>query len=526
MRTKMKIGKPKKRSRLQPRLAPADARLKGLANERTTIRLAGMYAALGATNEAIIRSTSPDELYQRVCDAAVHGGKFITVAILIPDADTAWANVAAITGGNAEKLRALRISVDEAAPEGRGLVGTAFRTVKPCVSNDHLNDERTQPWRREATEMGVASAAAIPLVRNKRAIGVLLLDSGEKKTFDNEVVTLFERIAENVVFALDNFDREAERRRTEDARQRFTRMYAALSDTNEAIMRATSPDELFQLVCDAAVHGGKFNATSVFLVQPESQRLKLAASTGIGTSFMRGVHVSTDATRPEGRGLVGSATRSCKPSICNDLDSDENMRPWADARKTTGSRAGAALPIRRAGRTIGALAFYSRERGAFDDEVVKLLERMAANLSFALDNFDRETEREHAETASRESEEKHRAVLENMSEGYFEVDLTGNYTFFNDALARLHGYTREEMVGLNYRQYAADEETAQRVYEVYNEVYRSGKSVPLHEWSFIRKDGSRGMWEQSVQLIVGALGEPVGFRGVPRHSRKHERRLL
>jgi diguanylate cyclase (GGDEF)-like protein/PAS domain S-box-containing protein len=302
--------------------------------ERTTRRLAGMYAALGATNEAIIRSTSLQELYQRVCDAAVHGGKFITAAILIPDADTAWANVAAITGEYAEKLRALRISVDAAMPEGRGLVGTAFRTVKPCVSNDYPNDDRTQPWRREAIEMGIASAAALPLVRNNRAIGVLLLDSGEKKTFDNEVVALLERIAENVVFALDNFEREAER--------------------------------------------------------------------------------------------------------------------------------------------------------------------------------------EQAEERLHTSEEKHRAVLENMSEGYFEVDLAGNYTFFNDALARIHGCTHAEMLGLNYRDYAADEATAQRVYRIYNDVYRTGKPVPLHEWGFIRKDGTRGMWEQSVQLILDTQAKPIGFRGVTR----------
>ena len=33
-----------------------------------------MFAALNATNEAILRSADSSELYQKVCDAAVHGG--------------------------------------------------------------------------------------------------------------------------------------------------------------------------------------------------------------------------------------------------------------------------------------------------------------------------------------------------------------------------------------------------------------------------------------------------------------------
>src|SRR5271167_4784398 len=46
-----------------------------------------------------------------------------------------------------------------------------------------------------------------------------------------------------------------ERKLAEIAAQRFARMFAALSDTNEAIMRAATPQDLYQRVCDAAVRG-------------------------------------------------------------------------------------------------------------------------------------------------------------------------------------------------------------------------------------------------------------------------------
>ena len=59
------------------------------------------------------------------------------------------------------------------------------------------------------------------------------------------------------------------------------------------------------------------------------------------------------------------------------------------------------------------------------------------------------TERKRAVEALRLSEEKHRAILEGMDEGYYEVDLGANLTFFNDALCRSLGYSREELQGLD-----------------------------------------------------------------------------
>ena len=47
-------------------------------------------------------------------------------------------------------------------------------------------------------------------------------------------------------------------------------------------------------------------------------------------------------------------------------------------------------------------------------------------------------------------------ILENIQDGYYEVDLDGNYTFFNEGLLRITGYTREEMLGMNNRRIVDD----------------------------------------------------------------------
>jgi diguanylate cyclase (GGDEF)-like protein/PAS domain S-box-containing protein len=184
--------------------------------EKSAAWLSRMYAALSATNEAIMHAKSSQELYERVCDAATHGGKFLTAAVLLPEPDGVWMKITAAVGAGEEALRNARISLDQSLAEGCGLVGTAYRTRKPSVSNDFLKDERMQPWHAQAEQAGIKAGAAVPLVHGSRTIGVLLLYSGAKRAFNDEAVKLLERMAENIAFALDNFDHEAERKRAEE----------------------------------------------------------------------------------------------------------------------------------------------------------------------------------------------------------------------------------------------------------------------------------------------------------------------
>ena len=121
--------------------------------------------------------------------------------------------------------------------------------------------------------------------------------------------------------------------------------------------------------------------------------------------------------------------------------------------------------------------------------------------------------RNQMEDELRRSEEKYRNIIENMQEGYFENDLAGNFTFVNDALCRLMGYPREELIGKNNRQYT-DEKNAKKIYQVYNKIYRTGEPVKGIEEEYIRKDGMKGYAELSVSLISDAEGKPIGFRGI------------
>src|SRR5204862_8028212 len=117
---------------------------------------------------------------------------------------------------------------------GRGLAGTAFRTAVPAVCHDFGDDERFASWREQTLAMGVKSGAAIPLRADGRVIGVFALFAAEKHAFDEEVVRLLERMADNIVFAIANFEREAERKRTEH-RIQYLATHDALTDRKSVV---------------------------------------------------------------------------------------------------------------------------------------------------------------------------------------------------------------------------------------------------------------------------------------------------
>jgi diguanylate cyclase (GGDEF)-like protein len=360
-------------------------------------RLARMYAALSATNEAILRARSRSELFDLVCEATAKGAKFTSAIIALVDHDAELLRVVACYGPNADTVRTFKFSTSDRIPEGRGLSGTAFRTRQPAVSNDVLADDRIKPWQASARRNGIASSAALPLFNGDRVEGVFLFNSPERDTFTPEFVELLQRLQANVAFALDNFERAEEKARTEAQKERLTRMFAALSATNEAIVRAKSRTELFDLVCQAASTGGKFTSTTIALAGNDSDQLEIVAAAGPSAETTRNVRLSIDADRPEGRGMSGTAFRTRQPCISNDYVNDSRVSAFHSILQSDGARSGAAFPLITHDKPVGVMIYMSTEQDTFTDEFVELLQRLADNVSFAMENFDRADEKNKAD---------------------------------------------------------------------------------------------------------------------------------
>jgi diguanylate cyclase (GGDEF)-like protein len=367
------------------------------SGERAMRRVNRMFGAISATNEAILRAKTAQDLYQLVCNAAVHSGESIATVVLLAEPDSIWLKPVAGTGDIVELVTKAPFSIDPDNVYGTGVCGQAFRTQKPCINSDILNSAQGRPWQQEGRNTGVVACVALPLVKAGASVGVLLFFIGRSAAADPEIIALLARIAENVSFALDNFDRAAEKARADEQKERLTRMFAALGATNEAIMRAKSRSELFELVCEAAVHGAKFSSTTIALADISTASLRVVASNGPNADEMSNLELSILETLPQGRGLTGTAYRTRQPCISNDFLADERTRPWRDKALHSGVRSSTVLPLFNCGRVEGVIVFNSLERDTFTPELVELLQRLAENISFALDNFDRIDEKARIE---------------------------------------------------------------------------------------------------------------------------------
>ena len=121
-----------------------------------------------------------------------------------------------------------------------------------------------------------------------------------------------------------------------------------------------------------------------------------------------------------------------------------------------------------------------------------------------------------AEARLRESEARYRIILESIEEGYYEVDRGGSFTFVNPASCRQLGYGLDELIGMNYRQYVADDANREKIFAAYTDLFRTGETMRGLCWDVRRKDGQRRTIEVSVSLIHDKQGRTVGFRGISR----------
>jgi PAS domain S-box-containing protein len=124
-------------------------------------------------------------------------------------------------------------------------------------------------------------------------------------------------------------------------------------------------------------------------------------------------------------------------------------------------------------------------------------------------------ERDQALEAMRESEKRYKAILESIEDGYYEVDVAGNFIFINDSMSKIYGYSKDEFIGMSYRKHM-DQENAKRTYGAFNRVYRTGQALKGFEHEITRKDGHKKHLEISVSAIKDSNGRPAGFRGIMR----------
>ncbi|WP_432742803.1 EAL domain-containing protein [Methylobacter sp. G7] len=236
-------------SETQINLARFDAQRKEaeVKNERMT----QLYAALSQCNQAIVRCSNEEELFSQICcDAVTFGGmKMAWIGIL--DEQSQQLKPVASYGSGTEYLEGIQISIDENQAAGRGPTGTAMREDHHFWCQDFQHDSATALWRERGAKFGWNASAALPLHRKGVVIGVFTLYAAEINAFDQPARGLLVEMAMDIDYALNSFEREAQRRQAESSLADSHRLLKMIIDT--APMRVFWKDtELRYMGCNPA----------------------------------------------------------------------------------------------------------------------------------------------------------------------------------------------------------------------------------------------------------------------------------
>ncbi len=234
-----------------------------------------------------------------------------------------------------------------------------------------------------------------------------------------------------------------ERKVAQEKVRRLSQIYATLSQCNQAIVRCTTQQQLFPLICQDVVRHGGMKMAWIGMLEPDTGQVKVAASFGEGAlQYLPNVAITTNLNHASGNGPTAKALRNAVPVWCQDFLHDPMTAPWHEGALQHGWCASAALPLFREGVVVGTLNLYADVAHAFDDAIRALLIEMASDISFALSNFARDAARTRAEDALRLT----RISVEAASEALFWVTPDARIVDVNEAACRSLGYTREALL--------------------------------------------------------------------------------
>ena len=307
---------------------------------------------------------------------------------------------------------------------------------------------------------------------------------------------------------------------------RLSKLYAAISQCNQAIVRCNNEAELFPIICRDAVNSGGFKMAWIGMLDEASRMIKPVASFGAGIEYLDGIEISVDADEPSSRGPTGTSVREDRPLWCQDFQHDPATAAWHERGARFGWGASAALPLHCKGVAVGALNLYADEANAFDEAAQNLLAEMALDISYALDNFALESEYKQTVMALQESEKKLRLFIRYAPSAIAMFDRDMRYLAYSRRWPVDYHLGKQELTGRSHYEVFPD------IPERWKEVHRrsmAGAIERCDEDPFLRADGSVDWvrWETHPwRTSQGNIGGIIIFSEVITGRKQAEAELI
>jgi hypothetical protein len=295
--------------------------------------------------------------------------------------------------------------------------------------------------------------------------------------------------------------------RSSRGKARINRSYLILRAIDEVITRARNASVILSEACRIAAAVGRFELAWVGLLDPAGGGIRVTCQAGRDEGLLADMVVSA-RDEPSGHGVVGSAIRENRSVVVQDVRRDERMAPWRAFFEQLGYRTAAAFPIRMAGRTIGALVLYSAKAGRFDSAEANLYEKVAEDVSGALDSIETKRAKAEAHSALIESERRYRDLFEVNPQAMWVFDIeTLRFLAVNNAAVRYYGYSRDEFLAMTVKDIRPPEDVPALLEDVATAMPDEGGYRPHGQRRHLRKDGSL--------VYVEVSANDIDFEGRP-----------
>ena len=434
--------------------------------EAEVFRLSQLYAALSHCNQAIVHSRTERELFEQICYGIVHYSdrRFNMAWVGLVNEETNKVEMVASDGVSPdliEPFRHMRIVTGFDNLEKDGPAALAIREKQTVWIQNVSEDPHLTPWHDLLKRMRIRSIAAFPLYQGGKAIGVLKVYSSDINAYDEQSRNLLVEMSGDINFALENFERERIRQRTqaeleesennyrqlymdrmqaEDEIRRLNQLYAALSQCNQSIIRCKNEEELFGQLCSDIVEYGEMNLVWVGMVDRKTQDIIPVASAGEHRDYLNGLYINALPDDPAGQGPAGQAVRDNKPIWMQDFLHEPAMENWKKHISRFEWRSSAILPLHKKGQVVGVIFLYSNHLNAFTESSQRLLLELMEDIDFALQHFEKE---EQLQLSAQ--------VFSQSSEAIMLLDSCCNIVMVNRAFTHITGYSEEEALGKNPR---------------------------------------------------------------------------
>jgi len=143
-------------------------------------------------------------------------------------------------------------------------------------------------------------------------------------------------------------------------------------------------------------------------------------------------------------------------------------------------------------------------------------------------------QRKKLDEALIKSEEKYRTIIESIEDGYFETDLDGNLSFFNDSMCRITGYSQKKLSNADFRLFT-DHKNFLKIRDAFKSILPTGSGYSsaygfrssVIDLTFVKYDKTKCYVEGSISLKKNSKGKVKGFSGLIRDvTRRRETEAL